>query len=71
MGPFKKAAHYGRYQSVLRSIFIMPIIAILGFLDLIPVPNVVATIALVAFIVGLIVFFVVYKGKNPANENIQ
>ncbi|MBM7839456.1 hypothetical protein JOC54_002736 [Alkalihalobacillus xiaoxiensis] len=46
----------------------MPIITVLGFLDVIPVSNTLAWVALAAFVVGLIVFFTTFNGKNPADE---
>lgn len=37
-------------------------------MDIIPVSNALSWVALAAFIVGLIVLIVSFKGKNPADE---
>lgn len=39
MTSFKERARYARFKKVLESIIVMPIIAVLGFLDVIPVSN--------------------------------
>ncbi|WP_339181999.1 hypothetical protein [Oceanobacillus sp. FSL W7-1293] len=65
MTSFKERARYARFKKVLGAILVMPIIAVLGFLDVIPVSNAVSWLALAAFIVSLIVFFVSFKGKKP------
>ncbi|MBM0065917.1 hypothetical protein [Alkalicoccobacillus gibsonii] len=64
MASFKQRAHHSRYMSILTSIMVMPIIAILAFLDVIPVSTTVAWFALVAFFVSLIIFFVIFKGRH-------
>lgn len=68
MSHFKKGMRHSRYRTVLLSITAMPVIAVLGFLDVIPVSNTLAWLALAAFIVGLIVFFVSFNGKQSADS---
>ncbi|GAF12421.1 hypothetical protein JCM19046_2821 [Bacillus sp. JCM 19046] len=68
MASFRKGMRHSRYKTVLTSLVAMPIIAVLGFLDVIPVSNTLAWVALAAFVVGLIVFFTTFNGKNPADE---
>ncbi|GAF22766.1 hypothetical protein JCM19047_2535 [Bacillus sp. JCM 19047] len=69
MASFRGRARHSRFQSILGTIFVLPIIAILGFLDVIPVSDALSWLALGAFLVGLIVLIVSFKGKNPANES--
>ncbi|MBM7840949.1 putative membrane protein YccC [Alkalihalobacillus xiaoxiensis] len=69
MASFKGRARHSRFQGILGTIFVLPIIAILGLLDVIPVSNTLSWLALGAFVVGLIVLIVSFKGKNPANES--
>lgn len=64
MTSFKERAGHARFKKVLGSIFVMPIIAVLGFLDVIPVSNAVSWLALAAFVVSLIVYFVSFKGRK-------
>ncbi|MFC3418483.1 hypothetical protein ACFOLA_03065 [Salinicoccus hispanicus] len=68
MASFKERANHSRYTKILGSIFVLPIIALLGFLDVIPVSTEVAWIALAAFAVGVVVLIVKFKGKNPADQ---
>ncbi|KYG34956.1 hypothetical protein [Alkalihalobacillus trypoxylicola] len=68
MVSFKKRMHHSRYRTVLTCMFSMPIIAVLGFFNIIPVSNTLAWFALAAFIVSLIVYFGTFKKRNPADE---
>lgn len=65
MTSFKERARHARFKRVLGTIFVMPIIAVLGFLDVFSISNTVSWLALAAFIVSLIVFFVSFKGRKP------
>ncbi|AYW48551.1 hypothetical protein C7K38_09345 [Tetragenococcus osmophilus] len=66
---FKERARQSRYRKVVRGLFIFPVLAILGFLDLIPNANLVAWGSLAISIVGLIVYFVSFKGENRTYSN--
>ncbi|MFB4211526.1 hypothetical protein ACE1TH_06350 [Shouchella sp. JSM 1781072] len=69
MASFKERARHSRFQGIMGTIFVLPIIAVLGLLDVIPVSNTLSWLALGAFVVGLIVLIVSFKGKNPADES--
>ncbi|MFK3936203.1 hypothetical protein ACI2JA_01655 [Alkalihalobacillus sp. NPDC078783] len=68
MVTFKQRVDHSHYKTILTGMTVMPIIAILGFLNLIPVSNAVAWLALAAFFVGFFKFFFRFKGKNPAKD---
>lgn len=68
MASFRKGVRRSSYRSVLTSLVAMPIIAFLEFLDVIPVSNTLAWVALAAIVVGMIIFFTTFKGKNRADE---
>ncbi len=53
---------------LIGSIFFMPIIAILGFLDILPVPTIVSWFALVIFVVNIIVYNTAFKKKSAPEE---
>ncbi|GMA06904.1 hypothetical protein GCM10025886_00550 [Tetragenococcus halophilus subsp. flandriensis] len=61
---FKDRAHHARYRKLVRGVFIFPIIAILGFLDLIPNARMVAWGSLAIFVVSLIVLYVSFGGED-------
>lgn len=48
---------------LIGSIFFMPIVAILGFLDILPVPTIVSWIALAIFVVNIIVYNTAFKKR--------
>lgn len=66
---FKEKARQSRYRKVVRGLFIFPVLAILGFLDLIPNANMVAWGSLVIFIVGLLIYFAAFRGENRTYTN--
>ena len=68
MVSFKQRVDHSHFRTVRTGMTVMPIIAILGFLDLIPVSNTVAWLSLAAFIVSIIMYFAKFKGRNPAKD---
>ncbi|GAF11700.1 hypothetical protein JCM19046_2664 [Bacillus sp. JCM 19046] len=53
---------------LIGSIFFMPIVAILGFLDILPVPTIVSWIALAIFVVNIIVYNTAFKKKSDPEK---
>ncbi|MCM2676382.1 hypothetical protein [Alkalicoccobacillus plakortidis] len=63
----RKSRHL-QFQKVLAGMVVFPVIAILGFLNVIPVSTSLAWVAFVAFIVCLLVFIISFNGKAPVDE---
>ncbi|GAK14133.1 hypothetical protein [Geomicrobium sp. JCM 19039] len=59
---FKERMRHARYKRVMGSIFVLPIIVVLSFLDVVPLSTGVTWMLLAAFVVALIVFFTTFKG---------
>ncbi|WYP26028.1 hypothetical protein NSQ54_17130 [Alkalihalobacillus sp. FSL W8-0930] len=68
MVTLKQRVDHSHYRTIISGIAVMPIIAILGFLNVIPVSNTVAWLSLAAFLISLFKFFFTFKGKDPAED---
>ncbi|MEY8752371.1 hypothetical protein [Alkalicoccobacillus gibsonii] len=68
MVTLKQRVDHSHFKTILTGITIMPIIAILGFLNVIPVSNTVAWLSLAGFFISLFKFFFTFKGRNPAKD---
>ncbi|GAK02181.1 hypothetical protein JCM19037_398 [Geomicrobium sp. JCM 19037] len=59
---FKERMRHARYTRLLVAMFVLPVIVVLSFLDVVPLSTGATWMLLLAFVVGLIVFFTRFKG---------
>ncbi|WP_099300717.1 hypothetical protein [Bacillus sp. Marseille-P3800] len=64
MSNFKFGMKKSRYTSILTSVITLPIIAILTFLDVIPLDPIFGWIAVGGFIIGLILLLTKFKNAK-------
>lgn len=57
-----------QYRKILLSITVMPVIAILTFLGVVPLDQSIGWLALVVFVVALIIYFVKFNTKKEGGS---